>query len=185
MRRLLLLLLLTAATVAFAQNSRGPFLLDTNKPYVYLAFDHVGQRTPLFEGESKQGVWLRFVNNCRIPVTIGSFGPGNHDPGIGVLHEVVPIPKTGSGGIPASADPRSEESGKAPEGYSSEVYSLTTVKPGESVLFSFPLEHLSPDWYVRVRFTLAVSSNKVGDQPYSFADFRWEQLPKDVRGRKR
>lgn len=181
MLRLLLLLLLTATTVA--QKSTAPFLLDTNKPYVYLTFDHVGERTPVFEGESRQGVWLRFVNNCRIPVTIGSFDPGNHDPGTGVLHEVVTIPKRGSGGIPASAETRSEDSGKAPEGYTSEVYSRMTVQPGKSVLFSVPLEHLSPNWYLRVRFSLAVSSSKVGDQPYSYADFRWDQLHEKVTSR--
>lgn len=137
-------------------------------------------------GESKEGFWLRFVNNCRVPVTIGTFDPGSEDPGVGVFDEVVPIQTGGSGGIPEAPESRpSEPIGRAPEGYYSEVGSAMTVAPSESVVFSVPSNHLSPGWYLRVRFTLAVSPSKVGDQPYSYADFRWEQLPDDVRKRQK
>jgi len=179
-------LLLTALGLPGAQDAQTtPFVMDANKPYVYLEFDHVGQRKPLGPDEGKQGLWLRFVNNCRVPVTIGTFGTGTEDPGIGVIDEVVAILPSGSGGIPELEGTRPRHAVKPPEGYDvgAEVHSLATVDPGESVLFSVPLNHVSPDWYLRVEFTLDVSDRKVGDQPYSYADFRWDKLPDAVRSR--
>lgn len=184
--RVLPLIVFVFLIAANGQNKGAqPFVLDQAKPYVYIAFDHAGKRKPLGRGESKEGFWLKFVNNCRVPVTIGTFGTGSDDPGVGVFDEVVPIQTGGSGGIPEAPESgRPGPSRKPPEGYYAEVGSAMTVAPGESVLFSVPSNHLSPGWHLRVRFTLAVSPSKVGDQPYSFADFRWEQLPDDVRGRK-
>ena len=182
--RNLFVFLLAVFSVAVAQdNTAVPFVLDASKPYVYLAFDHVGQRKPIEPGESKQGVWLKFVNNCRVPVTIGTFDPGTGDPGIGVLHEVVPIATSGFGGIPRTAETQSKTATKAPEGYSSEVYAIMTVSPGKGVLFSMPLNHLSPHWFIRVEFTLEVPKG-TGNQPYGYADFFWDNLPKQVKGPK-
>jgi hypothetical protein len=181
----LLLLVFLIAADRQDKTAQG-FVLNDAKPYVYITFDHAGKRKPLGPNESTQGLWLRLVNNCRVPVTIGTFGTGSDEPGIGVFHEVVPIPKAGSHGIPGPADETSSERARnPPEGYYAEVGSSMTVAPGESVLFSVPLNHLTRAWYLRVRFTLAVSPSKVGDQPYSYADFRWEQLPEDVRRRKK
>jgi hypothetical protein len=83
--------------------------------------------------------------------------------------------------VKKSQNGRLEPAMKVPEGYSSEVSSVTTVPSGESILFSVPSNHLSPNWYLRVRFMLAVSPSRIGDQPYSFADFRWEQLPEAAK----
>ncbi len=173
MRNLVAVILMLFSVAVTQEPPTVPFVLDASKPYVYVAFDHVARRRPVELGETKQGLWLRFVNNCRVPVNVGTFDPGTDDPGTAVIHEVVPLLR------------RQGSRTNPPEGYSSEVYSLTTVNPGESLLFSVPLNHVAPDWYLRVRFTLAVSPSKVGDQPYSFADFRWEQLPEDVRGQKK
>jgi hypothetical protein len=166
------------------------FVLNEAKPYVYITFDHAGNRKPVGPDESEQGFWLRFVNNCHVPVVIETFEPGTGDPGTGVLHDVVSDqPGSRVKGIPGplveapkgAAGGPTEPSTKPPEGYSAEVRSVTTVAPGESVLFSVPSNHLSPNWHLRVRFTLAVSPNKIGDQPYSYADFRWEQLPDSAK----
>jgi hypothetical protein len=184
--RFLCLIVVGLLGVANAQNKANEsFVLNEAKPYVYIAFDHAGNRKPLGQGESAQGFWLKFVNNCRVPVTVATFETGTGDPGIGVLHDVVPYQTSRVKGIPGpqaetsskAGDGPSESATKPPEGYSAEVSSTTTVAPGESVQFSVPFNHLSPSWYLRVRFTLAVSPNRIGDQPYSYADFRWEQLP--------
>jgi hypothetical protein len=191
--RYLALIVLSSLVVANAQKTAQSFVLNEAKPYVYIAFDHAGKRKPLGQDEDKQGLWLKFVNNCRIPVTVGTFETGTDDPGIGVFYDVVPFPVGGTKGIPgpqaegpskAATKPRedsSEPAAKPPEGYYAEVGSVTTVAPGESVLFSVPSNHLSSRWYLRVRFTLAVSPNRIGDQPYSYADFRWEELPDTLK----
>jgi hypothetical protein len=196
--RSLSLIALVSLVVANAQSQTAQsFVLNDSKPYVYIAFDHSGKRKPLGKSEDKQGFWLKFVNNCRVPVTLGTFETGTDDPGIGVFYDVVPFSASGIRGIPgpqeqaplkAAAKPGeaiSEPAAKPPEGYYAEVGSVTTVPPGESVLFSVPSNHLSSGWYLRVRFTVAVSPNRIGDQPYSYADFRWEQLPDALKALKK
>lgn len=189
--RLFCLIVVGLLSAANAQNGTSrSFVLNKAKPYVYIAFDHAGNRKPLGQGENEQGFWLKFVNNCRVPVTLATFEPGTGDPGTGVLYDVVPYQASGVKGFPgpqvetpskAARDAPSTPDTKPPEGYSAEVSSMTTVAPGESVLFSVPSNHLSPNWYIRVRFILAVSPTRIGDQPYSYADFRWEQLPDSVK----
>lgn len=191
MRFLCLIVLGGLLTTANAQNGASrSFVLNEAKPYVYIAFDHAGPRKPLGPGETEQGFWLKLVNNCRVPVTVATFETGTGDPGIGVFDDVVPYQAGRVRGVPgpqaetpskAPGDGQSELTTKPPEGYFAEVSSTTTVAPGESVLFSVPSNHLNPKWYLRVRFALAVSPNRIGDQPYSYADFRWEQLPDSAK----
>src|SRR5580658_7716336 len=165
----LALVLLIAITV-FAQKATLPFVIDGTKPYVYLKFDHTGPRKPVFEGEVREGLWLRLVNNSRIPIRVGTFDPGT-DEGMGVIHEVVALRSS----LYATTEPS-----KPPEGYDMEVHSVEVLPPGKSILFSVPLNHVGPKWYLRVQFTLAVSAD-LGGQPYSYADFFWEHLPTVVR----
>jgi hypothetical protein len=189
--RFLCLIVVGLLSAANAQNKASQsFVLNGAKPYVYIGFDHAGNRKPLGQGENGRGFWLKFVNNCRVPVTLATFETGTSDPGIGLLHDVVPYQASGVKGVSGpqtetpskvAGDGSSEPATKPPEGYTAEVSSMTTVAPGESVLFSVPSNHLSPNWYLRVRFMLAVSPNRIGDQPYSYADFRWEQLPDTVK----
>jgi hypothetical protein len=180
------LFLLASSMVQTTQGNANAFVLDSTKPYVYIAFDHAGSRAPIFAGESPEGLWLRFVNNCRLPVVIGTFDPGTGEKGIGVLYDVVAIPSSGSGGIPSLPGDKERAREQAPEGYSStaSAYSTMTVAPGKSVLFSIPKNHLARNWFIRVQFTLDVGEAR-GDQPYSYADFRWEQLPASITRRHR
>ena len=60
----------------------GGFLIDPSKHYVYLKFDHVGDRHPLSRDEASKGLWLRLVNNCRIPIVVAIFNTGTADPGV-------------------------------------------------------------------------------------------------------
>lgn len=180
----ILLILLCLVPLGAKGKISLPFILDSSKPYVYLAFDHAGDRTPVYPSEDKKGIWLRFVNNCRIPVAIKTFDPGTEDPGVGVQHEVVPIQSASFGETPSLTN-KADRGGsrtdlKPPEGYSAELATLKIVEPGESVLFSVPLDHLSPYWHLRVQFTLDVSGQR-GDQPYSYVEFYWDKLPKSVR----
>jgi hypothetical protein len=184
MRNLLVFVIATLGVVSAQENLAIPFVLDEDKPYVYLVFDHLGPRSPIEPGESPRGLWFKFVNNCRVPVTIGAFDPGTGEPGVGMVHEVVPIPVTGSAGISGSVRTPEATRTKPPEGYSPEVFSLIIVEPGESVLFSVPFTHLNPQWFIRVQFGIAVSKRR-GDQPYSYVEFRWEQLPEGVRKQKK
>src|SRR6266852_5851871 len=86
---LLCIELLTVPFLAEATPKTRGFLIDPSKHYVYLKFDHVGEREPLSADETSRGLWLRFVNNCRIPVIVAIFDTGTANPGVGVYDEVV------------------------------------------------------------------------------------------------
>jgi hypothetical protein len=69
-----------------------------------------------------------------------------------------------------------------PEGYSAEVHSVMTISSGESLSFSVPRNHVSENWFLRVRFSLAVNKPQVGSGPYSYVEFFEEQIPESQRG---
>lgn len=80
------------------------FLIDANKPYVYLEVDHIGPRKPLRNDEPNTGIWLRLRNNCRLPIVVLAIGkPGdNAKEGVVLEDEIVPDPQgqaTGGDGI--------------------------------------------------------------------------------------
>jgi hypothetical protein len=75
---------------ARAQNlATNDFVVDKSKPYVYLRFDHVGPRKPVQDGEGNVGLWIRVVNNCRIPIVLQSFSMPPGTAGVGLFDEVV------------------------------------------------------------------------------------------------
>lgn len=90
---------------AFGQDQVRPdhqddalFLIDRSKPYLYLAVDHIGPRTPLRDNEPKTGLWLHLKNNSRFSiVVIGSRPPlAPEEKSVWVEDEVVPNkPSTG------------------------------------------------------------------------------------------
>jgi len=158
-----------------AEKRSSDFVIDESKPYVYIAFDHVGSRVPLSKDEVPTGLWLRVVNNCKVPISLRTFDPATHDPGVGVLHEIVAshtIPPPGPGIVGSE---------KPPVGYSAEILSYTIIPPGESLLFSVPSNHVSQHWYLRVQFELEPANRGSGPQPYSFVDFTWAMIPQKDR----
>jgi hypothetical protein len=167
-----LVVMVALAGICSAEGSQ--FVIDETRPYVYIEMDHVGPRKPLRQGEPTVGLWLRIVNNCRIPIKIPTFGVTSGDSGVGVLHDVVPFAAARTEAddeiIPTTeAAPR--QKGAPPEGYSADVYSMTTIAPGKSVRFSVPIDHVTERWFLRVRFVLAVGKPSIGNQPNSYVDF--------------
>jgi hypothetical protein len=152
------------------------FVLNPAKPYVYLQFDHVGPRKPLRDGEGNVGLWLRIVNNCREPITVPTFGLTSGDPGVGVFDEIIPDMLTTS----VTADPSGTAPAapiRPPEGYSAEVFSMTHILPGKDLLFSVPLNHVSNQWFMRIRFILDVDKPSLGTGPYTYLEFFETQIP--------
>jgi hypothetical protein len=165
-----------------AQNADRSFALDKSKPYVYLKFDHVADRKPLSPDEVSKGLWLRLVNNCRLPIIVAVFNPGTTDVGTGVFDEVVPIedPK----GVPLAGPTQAskpDQRARPPEGYSSEVFSTRTIPPGADLLFSVPVNHVSPSWYLQIIFNLDALGTTYGSEPYSVVSFHWQDIPEKVR----
>jgi hypothetical protein len=70
------------------------FVINANKPYVYLEVDHVGPREPLRNDEPNIGIWLHLKNNCKLPIVVLALGERHENvkEGIALEDEVVPDP---------------------------------------------------------------------------------------------
>jgi hypothetical protein len=188
MRRLSFLFCLLLAANVFAQN-RGAqnFVIDNSKPYVYLKFDHIGPRKPIRNGEDKMGLWIRVVNNCRIPIVFTGFSMPTGEIGVGLMDEVVDTEPT----LQISSTPeeakkiqqreRLRKSKHKPTGYSSETASIVRVQPGADILFGVPLNHVGNDWYLRVKFALELDKSSVSVGPFTYLSFQEWDIPKDLR----
>jgi hypothetical protein len=188
MKQLLVLLFLLLAANASAQNtSVQSFVLDQSKPFVYLKFDHIGPRKPLRNGEGNTGLWLRVVNNCRIPIVFESFSMPSGEPGVGLMDEVVetePILQVYSTPEEKEEIQRREKLRKSkhkPEGYSSATSGVARVQPGSDTLFSVPLNHVDDDWYMRVKFALDIDKSSVAVGPFTYLRFYEWNIPKGLR----
>jgi hypothetical protein len=184
MKRLSVCFFLLAVSNLFAQNgSVQDFVIDQSKPYVYLKFDHIGPRKPVQEGEGDTGIWLRVVNNCRIPIVFVSL------PGIGLVDEVVdtePIFPFASSPEDEKEHQRHEQLRKQkqkPTGYIYDVYGVARVQPGKDLLFSVPLTHvdIDGDWYMRVKFALDLNSSSIAVGPFTYLPFDKWDIPKEFR----
>lgn len=175
---------LCTPTVPGPGSQTQSFLIDPSKDYVYLKFDHVGPRKPLPSDTTSQGLWLRLVDNCRVPVVVAIFDPGTGDPGVGLFDEVVTAP---IGHVvfhfKGETRPKPVPKPKPPSGYSPpDTFSTTTIAPGENLLFSVPLNHVGPSWGMDVRFYLDAVGDGFGSGPYSVVSFDWDDVPKEFRG---
>lgn len=175
------LLAFAFSTSVIGQQPVSDFVLNSSRPYVYVRFDHVGPRKPLHEGEGEVGLWLRIVNNCRVPIKVPTFGLTTGDPGVGVLDEVVSNAVAVSvSSEPDELNPSTDKASAAssrPQGYSAEVFSMTRILPGKDILFSVPLNHVSDQWFMRVRFVLDVDKPSLGTGPYTYLNFFKGQIP--------
>lgn len=173
------LMLGLAALTAIAQDKPGGFLLDSSKPYVYLTYDHIGPRTLHAEGQETVGLWLRIVNNCRIPIAIGTFRETSR---LSVPYHVIPIEgieKSANANIvpveQTSGNPVVERPKKVPPGSSSDLLLTARIEPGKDFLFSVPRNTVSSaNWFVRISVWLAVGPS-VG--PFTQLDFFEDYIP--------
>lgn len=171
------------------------FVIDVNRPYVYLRYDHMGKGVKFSEDEPTQRVWLRFVNNCSVAIVLRTFGApdGSLKDEVGVFHDVVEDKQFRIHTVkvePPQLNALSSEpppTVEMPMGYDSDVRSAETVPPGESVLFSVPTTHLSKSWHIEIPYEFDVPPGKgprqpiIGGQPKMVLIYSAWDLPEDVR----
>jgi hypothetical protein len=176
---------LVALSLPLLQGRGKPdtFAIDRYKPYVFLVFDHVGDRKPLSESESRRGLWLRIVNNCRIPIAVDTFELGTGDQGLGVFYDLIPVKPYAayagaSGEVHGTEGPRN-----VPQGYyfSNQTVSHTIIPPSGQLLFSVPSNHVQPQWYLKTKFVLDSTAVTAERQPISFVEFHWSDIPERSR----
>ena len=89
----LLIVVCVVSMMLLAQSTKTDkgFLIDVNLPFVYVKFDHIGPGAPRSAEEPNSRIWLRFTNNCRIPILVRANGVPDESPKgeVGLEWEVV------------------------------------------------------------------------------------------------
>jgi len=176
-----------------ASSTPAPFVIDPNRAFVYLRFDHIGKGVKFFEDEPSQRLWLRFVNNCREGIVLSTFGPpeGALANEAGVMYEVVKdapielvdLPNNDSN-VSKSSD---QKETNMPRGYSFDVGSASIISPGKSLLFSIPINHLGKSWHIEIPFEFKLPPGKgsrplmIGGEPHMVLVYSIEDLPLDIQ----
>ncbi len=126
--------------------------LDKGKPSIFVSFDHSGKREPLETGESSEGIWLRLNNNTRTTIFLPAFGVPKALGEVGMFYDIVSTAYV-SDYHDSSDTPTETNKQDLPVGYrlghTSGAYLL---RPGRSVLFSVPREHLPDRVALRIMF---------------------------------
>ncbi|HKW62145.1 MAG TPA: hypothetical protein VJN89_06340 [Candidatus Acidoferrum sp.] len=147
------------------------FQIDAGRPFVYVKFDHIGPGAPRSVYEPATRIWLRLANNCRIPIVIRANGVPDESPKeeVGLEYDVVPnrpvypvisfsrfsrprLPEKTKPGVVAHAKETQAETSEIPRGYIEEVAFTLVIDPGEEILFSMPVNHLSKRWHLVIPF---------------------------------
>ena len=166
-RRQLLTTIPLVPWVCVAQTRTAALVIRPERPFAYLEFDRVGARRPVTIEEKTQGIWIRFHNNCVYPIIVDAYHIDGTTSHVALCHGVVPVdPITSSRGHPTGYD-------------TADVRTPLTIKPGGSVLFSVPADHVRPNWYVRVGFDFQMQRKPIGRSPLMFATFVWTDIPQD------
>jgi len=192
--------LLSSFVSAWSQSTKralalSSFVIDENRPYVYLLFDHVGKAVGYSKDEPPTRVWLRFVNNCRVPIVLRTFGApeGSSKEEAGLIHEVVKDVQFQTRGVkvepplPNRESSEPDDEPQMPAGYDSEVSSTESVPPGQSLLFSVPVTHLSKSWHLEIPYTFDLPRGKgprlpvVGGEPQMVLLYSGWDLPDEVQ----
>jgi hypothetical protein len=78
---------------AFAQKpgAAPQFVIDADRPFVYLKFVRYGPGIPFRDDEPKERIWFKLVNNCKVPIVIETLGvpDGSLANEVGLIHRVV------------------------------------------------------------------------------------------------
>jgi hypothetical protein len=173
---LFVLLLCSACPVLQAQTSERDFVIDTNRPYAYVKFDHIGKGVKRSDEEPDLRIWLRLTNNCRLPITVRTFEvpDGGLEDEQGVMDMIVAIePPRGPVFIGTRADGTvmgPEPFVKAtpdelPHDYWFEVGSAQAIEPGTDLLFSVPINHVGPRWSFEIPFEFEGVNGKYPRDP--------------------
>ena len=131
------------------------FAIDPNRPYAYIKFDHIGDGLQRWESEPTSRIWLRLTNNCRLPITVSTYGVPDGSPKDeqGVMDMIVAIePLWGMPGYgilrdgtmqPKNPKPLAKaRPDELPHDYWFEVGSFQSIQPGKALLFSVPINHV-------------------------------------------
>jgi hypothetical protein len=183
-RRVLAILSLAISLCIASPNSQAQktddgssFVIDANRPYAYVKFDHIGKGVKRSDEEPDLRIWLRLTNNCRLPIMVRTTGvpEGVLKDETGVMDIIVAIePPRGPeiiGALRADGTVVGREpfvkatAGELPHDYWFEVGSRQDIEPGTDLLFSVPINHVGPRWSFEIPFEFNVVNGKFPRDP--------------------
>jgi hypothetical protein len=185
---LLVLAILAMPTLALGQrrgpNSRKPNLrLVRTRPSLFITFDHGGKREPLKAGEGGEGIWLRLHNNTRVTIFLPSFSVPKALGQAGMFYDIVLAVNRDYDYDPSLPDPGIQVK-EVPAGYTlGHTSGAYLLRPGQSVLFSVPREHLPEGVALKIAFNYEweleddLGAVRVGE-PEHFVFFYSSSLPR-------
>lgn len=183
-----------------AAQAKPDFVIETNRPYVYLVFDHMGEGPSFADGEPRARIWFRLVNNCRVPIRLRTFGApksagepvgsfaSKKDVEVGILLNVVKD-EEGFRVISDKEPPQSEKDfSKMPIGYVADFSSASTVGPSQSLLFSVPTNFLGENWHIEIPYQFEVPNKccrpeNIGGEPRMVLSYSFWSLPPSTRSK--
>jgi hypothetical protein len=182
-------LILSLFVLPPANHESCDFLVDANRPFVYLRFDHAGSIPSEEGGGTEARFWFRLTNNCSVPIRVRTFGAphGAGEDEEGVMYDVVRTAESQPRIIFNNQVPAPTEPGEMPRGTMFDVSSSDTMGPGEMILFSIPANSLDKRWHVEISFEFAPRKSKgtwdpkIGGWPSTRLEYYWDDLPKEYR----
>ena len=185
---------LLVPTCAVSQNeSKKRILLDEKKPGTYITFEKAGDREPTSAGEGDQCIWLRLHNNYRFSIAVPAVGDQTPGTDLGLIYSVSRIADVQPRIVLVGPEDQKQgpslvercASRPVPAGTDFDVFSTVQVKPGESVVFSIPMNHISECFYIEtiIRFTFEDRLGSVGNSLRHVLSFSASGLPKAVRSK--
>jgi hypothetical protein len=160
MRVLILVVILFATPIAWAQKRPSNPHLSRSQPSVYITFDHQGKIAST-SGATEEFVWLRLRNNTRWPIVLDMEG--------------VPSKAYGDAGL--FWDVLCE--GDSPLFHRCHACSFNSLPPGHYILFTVPREHLAKGCSLRVMFSYAWEHPS--GEPEHFVYFYSSDIPSGTR----
>lgn len=185
-------LILAAISIGNAQEKAEPqFILNPNRAYLYIQYDHFGPGASRSGEEPPNRVWLRLVNNCKlsIKVRVNGFPEGHQPPDeVAIMDDVVPDrPYLKIEGSPKSDSESLARKQTPSPGYESEVGSYEYVRPGQDIFFSLPTTQFADDWHIEVPYEFVLPEGKgprpdeIGGEPVMYISYALWWLPKRVQ----
>ena len=171
------------------QTGEPDFIINPDRPYLYIQFDHFGPGTPENDSEAQDRVWLRLVNNCTVSIKIVVNGfPEGHKPADEVAIQNLVVEDPPPFIISDAPTGKDAKASKRPSlGYWADVGSPLYIRPGRGVLFSLPTSQFMEGWHIEIPFEFAVPRGKgprpndIRGQPVMHMEYALGELPKDVQ----
>jgi hypothetical protein len=185
----------SAQTSTHSKPSAQQFVIDPNRPFVYLLFDHVAQSDPKCHDEPATRVWARLVNNSSVSIKMLASGQLEtcHSDEVRIAYVVEPDRR----GLEVGGPTDEPDSEIIPSGYPIHVGSEVQVLPGKSIAVSFPLRDLGKrsdhgkNWHVEIPFQFVLPKGKgprdpvIGGEPSMVLIYSIWDVPEEQPKRKK